>query len=271
MDDQSIIRIQHRTVGGAAKPLLLHLVRYVPGEKAATLDPDPEGTEDDGGEQRPPRGKEFKAGECFMLVKDADVLFCGAGVTSPAARIYAHSLFKSCGIEQDLRDFDLRPAADLDKLAIIRKRGVSSIQLGSVAFEASRYLLPDSTSFGRNMLKSVSDQVSALVAKDDTVLEQRVLEDLIVNVELKLQGNTRADIEAQRSIDDMALHMLQQDELGRGFVIVTRDGNRLTDLAVKLHKRIKVMANNNSIDHDSVWLEMRGYYDELHDSKLLET
>ncbi len=271
MDDQSIIRIQHRRVGGASKPLLLHLVRYVPGEKAATLDPEPEGTEDDGGEQRPPRGKEFKAGECFLLVKNADVLFCAGGITSTAARVYARNLFTSCGIDKELCDFDLRPAADLDRLAIIRKRGVSSIQLGSVAFEASRYLLPERASFGRSVLKSVSDQVQALVAKDDTVLEQRVMEDLIVNVELKLQGNSQADIEAQRSIDDMAVHMLRHEESTRGFVIVTRDGNRLTDLAVKLHKRIKVLANNNSLDHESVWLEMRGYFDELRESKLLET
>lgn len=269
--DLSIMRVQHRQASTSRKPVLLHLVRYVPGEKAATIDPDPEGPEDNGDAERPPKGKEFKAGECFMLVKDADVLFCANGITQAAARSYLSRLFSECGIEPDLRTFDLLPAADLDRLAIIRERGVSSIQLGSVAYEASRKLLPKNQSMGRRMLKSVSDQVSALVARDDTVLEQRVMEDLVVNVELKLQGNSYADIEAQRSIDQMAIALLAEDHDNQGFTIVTRDGNRLTDLSVRLHKRVKVASSSNSVEHGSVWNALADYYGELSEGKLLET
>ncbi|ASJ72286.1 hypothetical protein [Granulosicoccus antarcticus] len=269
--DQSIMRIQHRRVSTSNNPVLLHLVKYVPGEKAATLDPEPEGAEDEEGAQRPPRGKEFKAGECFMLVNDADVIFCASGITQAAARVYFRQFFAECGVEKEMCLFDLLPAADLDRLAIIRKHGVGSIQLGSVAYEASRKLLPDNSTMGRRLLKSVSDQVAALVAKDDTVLEQRAMEDLIVNVELKLQGNTHADIEAQRSIDKIAVAMLSDEQGSEGFTIVTRDGNRLSDLSVKLHKRIKVTSYNNSVEHTSVWTALSNYYDELKEGKLLET
>ena len=269
--DLSIIRVQHRQSSTSTKPVLLHLVRYVPGEKAATLDPEPEGAEDEGGAQRAPRGKEFRAGECFILVKDAHVLFCASGITQAGARMYLRQLFAQCGVEADMCQFDLLPAADLDRLAIIRKRGVSAIQLGSVAYEASRKLLPDNRTMGRRMLKSVSDQVSALVARDDTVLEQRVMEDLIVNVELKLQGNSHADIEAQRSIDEIAIAMLADEHSNHGFTIVTRDGNRLTDLSVKLHKRVKVASTNNSVEHASAWTALNSYYSELQEGKLLET
>jgi len=269
--EQSIMRVQHRQASTSRKPVLLHLVNYVPGEKAATIDPDPEGAEDNGDAERPPKGKEFKAGECFMLVKDADVLFCASGITQAAARHYLVKLFAACGVEQELCQFELRPAADLDRLAIIRERGVSSIQLGSVAYEASRKLLPRNQSMSRRLLKSISDQVSALLAKDDTVLEQRVMEDLIVNVELKLQGNSYADIEAQRSIDQVAIALLAEEHDNQGFTIVTRDGNRLSDLSVRLHKRIKVASSNNSVEHGSVWNSLSAYYDELHEGKLLET
>lgn len=269
--DESIMRVQHRQASTSRKPVMLHLVRYVPGEKAATIDPDPEGAEDNGDAERPPKGKEFKAGECFLLVKQADVLFCASGISQAAARIYLGRLFEECGVEQSLRTFDLRPAANLDRLAIIRERGVSSIQLGSVAYEASRKLLPENHNVSRRMLKSISDQVSALVARDDTVMEQRVMEDLIVNVELKLQGNSYADIEAQRSIDQMAIALLADDHGNHGFTIVTRDGNRLTDLSVRLHKRVKVASSNNSVEHSSVWNALSAYYDELCEGKLLET
>lgn len=271
LGDQSIIRVQHRQSAAAGKPVLLHLVRYVPGEKAATIDPDPDGAEDPGDVQLPPKGKEFKAGECFLLVRGADVLFCASGISQAATRLYLGKLFNEVGVEPDLCQFDLRPAADLDRLAIIRERGVSSIQLGSVAYEASRKLLPKNDSLSRRMLKSVSDQVSALVARDDTVLEQRVMEDLIVNVELKLQGNTFADIEAQRSIDQVAIALLADDHDNQGFTIVTRDGNRLSDLSVRLHKRVKVASSNNSVEHPSVWNALSAYYEELAEGKLLET
>lgn len=269
--DQSVVRVQHRQASTSRKPVLLHLVRYVPGEKAATIDPDPEGLEDNGDAERPPKGKEFKAGECFLLVKNADVLFCASGISQAVARSYLARLFAECGVEPDLCAFALRPAADLDRLAIIRERGVSAIQLGSVAYEASRKLLPKKQSMSRQWLKSVSDQVSALVARDDTVMEQRVMEDLIVNVELKLQGNSYADIEAQRSIDEMAIALLAEDHDNQGFTIVTRDGNRLTDLSVRLHKRVKVASSSNSVEHGSVWNALNDYYGELSEGKLLET
>jgi hypothetical protein len=124
---------------------------------------------------------------------------------------------------------------------------------------------------GRRMLKSKSDQVSALVARDDTVLEQRVMEDLIVNVELKLQGNSYADIEAQRSIDEMAITLLSEQHDSQGFTIITRDGNRLTDLSVRLHKRVRITSDNNSVDHQAVWKALENYHEELRDGKLLET
>lgn len=269
--DDSIVRVQHRQSSTARKPVYLHLVRYVPGEQAAMIDPDPVEAEDVGDALSPPRGMEFMAGECFLLVKDADVLFCASGISQAAARDYLTKCFTDCGIEKELCQFELRPAADLDRLAIIRERGVSSIQLGSVAYEASRKLLPEKQSMSRRMLKSVSDQVSALVARDDTVLEQRVLEDLIVNVELKLQGNSFADIEAQRSIDEMAIAMLSDDHDNQGFTIVTRDGNRLSELSVRLHKRVKVKSSNNAVDHQSVWNALGDYHGELSEGKLLET
>jgi hypothetical protein len=97
------------------------------------------------------------------------------------------------------------------------------------------------------------------------------MEDLIVNVEVKLQRNSFADIEAQRSIDEMAIAMLSDDHHDQGFAIITRDGNRLTDLSVRLHKRIKVASHNNSVEHGSVWNALTTYFGELHDGKLLET
>lgn len=268
-EDQSIIRIQHRRAGGTGKPVLLHLVRYTPGQGAATLNPDPEGREDDGGAQQPPKGREFKAGECFVLVKDANVLFCANGLTAAAFRVYAQQMFIACALDEQVVPFELKPAADLNRLSIIRERGVSSIQLGSVAFEASRKLLPSDASLGRSLLKSVSDQVSALIARDDTVSEQRALEDLIVNVQLKLQGNSQADIEAQRSIDEIAVKMVQEDQ-DEGFTIITRDGNRLTDLSVKLHKKIKVSSRGEFIDYGEVWIEMADYYQTLREGRLLD-
>ncbi|MCC3255909.1 hypothetical protein [Xanthomonas campestris] len=70
-----VVRIQH--FSNANGRTLMHLTRYVPGVQASTLQPKATTPEDDEGAQPPPRGKEFKDGDCFLLLKAHHVLYCG--------------------------------------------------------------------------------------------------------------------------------------------------------------------------------------------------
>lgn len=263
-----VVRIQHYSV--ASGRIRLHLSRYVPGVQASTLLPKATSAEDDEGAQAPPRGKEFKEGDCFLLIKDHHVLYCGHGISKQKATLYLMQLFRAANLHDDASGFDLVPASNLDKLKLIQDHGVKSIQLAVSAFDLS---LPEarrnnwiSKSFGK-----LGDELSALISKDQALTDQRALEDLIVNVEVRLDGNTRAVQGSQDFIEDLAESVLEDDDSPISeFVITTQDGEQITSGAIRLQTRVGVEAKDNSVSHQSVWTELGTYFDQIAQGNLLE-
>lgn len=263
-----VVRIQHYSAAGGR--LRLHLSRYVPGVSASTLQPKATSAEDDEGTQAPPRGKEFKEGDCFLLIKDHHVLYCGHGISKEKAALYLSQLFRAANLHDESSGFDLVPASNLDKLKLIQEHGVKSIQLAVSAFDLS---LPEarrknwiSKSFGK-----IGDELSALVNRDQAIAEQKALEDLIVNVEVRLDGNTRAVQGSQDFIEDLAETVLEDDDTPiSDFLIVTQDGERITSRAIRLQTKVSVETKDNSVSHNSVWTELGTYFDQIAQGNLLE-
>lgn len=263
-----VVRVQHYSAAGGR--LRLHLSRYVPGVSASTLQPKATSAEDDEGTQAPPRGKEFKEGDCFLLIKDHHVLYCGHGISKEKAALYLSQLFRAANLHDESSGFDLVPASNLDKLKLIQEHGVKSIQLAVSAFDLS---LPEtrrknwiSKSFGK-----LGDELSALVSRDQAIAEQKALEDLIVNVEVRLDGNTRAVQDSQDFIEDLAETVLEDDDTPiSDFLIVTQDGERITSGAIRLQTKVSVETKDNSVGHNSVWAELGTYFDQIAQGNLLE-
>lgn len=263
-----VVRIQHYSATGGR--LRLHLSRYVPGVSASTLQPMATTAEDDEETQAPPRGKEFKEGDCFLLIKDHHVLYCGHGIRKEKAALYLSQLFRAANLHDESGGFDLVPASNLDKLKLIQEHGVKSIQLGVSAFDLS---LPEarrnnwiSKSFGK-----LGDEFSALVSRDRAIAEQKALEDLIVNVEVRLDGNTRAVQDSQDFIEDLAETVLEDGETPiSDFLIITQDGERITSGAIRLQTKVSVATKDNSVSHNSVWAELGNYFDQIAQGNLLE-
>lgn len=263
-----VVRIQHYSAAGSR--LRLHLSRYVPGVSASTLQPKATSAEDDEGTQAPPRGKEFKEGDCFLLIKDHHVLYCGHGISKEKAALYLSQLFRAANLHDESSGFDLVPASNLDKLKLIQEHGVKSIQLAVSAFDLS---LPQarrknwiSKSFGK-----LGDELSALISKDQAIAEQKALEDLIVNVEVRLDGNTRAVQGSQDFIENLAETVLEDDDTPiSDFLIVTQDGERITSGAIRLQTKASVETKDNSVSHSSVWAELGTYFDQIAQGNLLE-
>jgi len=263
-----IVRIQHYSV--QAGRVRLHLSRFVPGVQASTLQPGVKTPEEDEGAQAPPRGREFKDGDCFLLIKGHHVIYCGHGISKSKATLYLLQLFREATLHDEASGFDLVPASAIDKLQLINDHGVKSIQLAASAFDLS---LPAknrknwvSKAFGK-----IGDELSALTQQDQTPAEQKALEDLIVNVEVKLDGNTRAVRRSQEFIKKLASTVLEDEETPLSeFVIVTQDGEHITSSAVRLQTRASVETKDNSLGHTSAWNEMGAYLDQLGQANLLE-
>ncbi len=264
-----VVRIQHFSTANGRT--LLHLTRYVPGVQASTLQPKATTAEDDEGAQPPPRGKEFKDGDCFLFLKDHHVLYCGHGISKSKATLYLSQLFREAELHDESSGFDLVPASDLDKLQLIQDHGVKSIQLAVGAFDLS---LPKArrTSWIAKSLGTLGDELGALVSKDQSLTKQKALEDLIVNVEVKLDGNTRAIQNSRDFIEDLAETVLDHDTETpvSEFTIVTQKNERITSGEVRLQTGVKVETKDNSVSHTSVWGAMGTYFDQIAQGNLLE-
>ncbi|GAA4951664.1 hypothetical protein [Halioxenophilus aromaticivorans] len=264
-----IVRIQHYRQN-SGHGVYLHLTRYVPGEKAPTLQPKAVAAEDNEGTQPAPTGKEFKDGDCYLLIQQHHVLFCSHGIHVAKAIQYLAMLFKKCDMDQSGREFDVSPVSNLDKVKLLQEHGVRSILLSTNAFDIS---LPEaergswiSRTFGK-----LSDEFNALMEKDDSIADQKIKEDLLVNVELRLNGNTRAAQDTQDFIEDVAESVLSDtDSPISEFAIVTQSGETVKPGSIRLQKGFRVPVIDGALSHISIWDSMESYYTELRQGNILE-
>lgn len=246
---------------------LYHLAKYSPGTKNSTLTPKAKTkTDRETGHSAPP-GKEFKSGECFLLINGYHILFCSHGINQAKAGYYFQKLISSAG--QDVEEFKLKPTSNLDKLKILNEQGVRSVRLDVSAYKLS---LPNRK---RNWLTKaitpVVNELSALVAKDATRSEEQALEDLIVTVEVGLEGNSRASDDSKSTVIDLAAEFIDENEFDvDAFTIITRENISITGHDIRLHTAVTVEKTDNSVNHVDIWDALQVYYAQLKKQKLLE-
>lgn len=265
-----VVRIQHYCEI-ASGGVLLHLAGYVPGERASTIAPQSNALEDDEGAYDPPQGMEYKDGEGFLLLKNHHVVFCSNGILINKANLYLAKLFKSCNFDSAETTFEIAAVGNLDKIKLLQQHGVSSILLSASAYALS---VPERNAKNplSTLLNTVSKELKALIEKDDSFTDQKSREDLIVNLELKLDGNTRASDAAKDCIEAMATEYIDESDVGWGeFVIVTQKGEKIRPGQVKLQKAVKVERTDKSVIYTSAWKALEEYFSELEHGMLTET
>ncbi len=263
-----VVRIQHCKSDNNG--FFLHFVRYIPGEKAPTLQPKLKAAEDNEGTQSAPHGMEFKDGDSFLFVEGHHAIFCAHGITSQKTSRYLSLLFEAANIDEEKRAFELSPASNLDKLNLLQTHGVRAIQLSCNSYQVS---VPKKSrnNWISKTLGSVADEIKALIEKDDGAAEQKIMEDLLVNVELRLDGNTRAQINAQKFIEQAAESVLEEDDGPVSeFTIITQTGERIRSSSIRLQTSFNVTKEDRSVSYTEVWKELEQYFGEIKQGNLLE-
>ncbi|WP_157132867.1 hypothetical protein [Marinobacter algicola] len=264
-----IVRIERsRNIKGGA--ILVQLTRFVPGEKAPTLQPHADSANDAEESQAPPPGKEFKDGDSFFLVSQHDVIFCSHGISKAKSNLYLQKFFVQAGFEEKVAYFDLNPAAKLDKLKLIKKHGVRSMELGASAFDLS---MPkhEQKNWFTGAMSTAWSEIEAVIAKDESMEDQKYREDLLVNVEVRLDGNSYASQGAKNSMEHLAEWLLEDPEAPLSeFKIITRDNEAISSSDIRLQTRVKVQKQERSVEHNDMWSKMEVYFSDLKKQGLLE-
>jgi hypothetical protein len=267
---KEVIRIQHCQPPTTNEPyLFLHLVRYFPGDEAPTLRPKVRASEDHEDAVPAPEGKEFKDGDSFLMLSKHHVLFTSNGISLNKSMHYLKRLLEVVGATPLQQQFDLTPVGNMDKMKIIHQHGVRAIELSCNAFEIG---LPGAAHSGpfQKVFKAISNEIAAMVQKDDSISEQKAKEDILVNVELRLDGNTRASLASQALIKRIGESVLDDDLPVTEFAIITKSDERISPDEVRLQTSIKALKEDGSVSHQSVWAEFKRYFKDLKRSNLLE-
>lgn len=263
---EDIVRIQHYKE--TANSTYLHLASYIPGEKAPTLRPRAMATDDNESAQTAPAGQEFKGKDCFFFISGHDVLYCGHGITIQKAKAYFFILAGKSNITG--LNFELEASSNVDKLRLLKMHGVQSIEMSTNAYQAS--LMYEKPAGGlAGLFKKTLNEFQALIAKDEDEASLKAMEDLIVNVELRLDGNTRASIGAQKAISKMATDTIIDDENNIGeLTIVTQNKDRVKVSDIRLQSAFNVERVDGSLSCSEVWQKLSAYYDDIKAANLQE-
>ena len=119
--------------------ILLHYTADTPGEFASVVrhasDDDEDIVTD---EMEPIANSDFLDAEAFVFIFKDDLIICMSRLREQAVRFILAKTVEKAGMSEDALSFELRAAANMDKLALIHKSGVEEIDLRASMFSASQ-------------------------------------------------------------------------------------------------------------------------------------
>ena len=264
-----VLRIQHcRPDVGVS----VHLVRYLPGEASNTLLPGSEEAEDHEGVHPPPEGMEYKDGDFFLYCHGHHVIACAHGLSMTQGKMtdYLRKFICQGHADDENPDgiefyFTLSTALNLEKYRLIEKHGVKAVCFSASAYAVS-YGEPEPDNWLSGIKAGMSKAIRDNLGRLDDDRELKIMEDLILEANVGLKGNTRADDGAQRSITSLALEAAEDDAI----TIITQNDEKITGSDIKLQAKASVNKHGKSVDYDQVWSRLIVYYGTLREQNLLE-
>ncbi|MBU1001855.1 MAG: hypothetical protein KKE73_04965 [Proteobacteria bacterium] len=249
---------------------LLHVAVSTPGE-AVSLVPKPKKVKEvDLGTLPPPAGKDFMDGDIMLLVQDNHVLFCSTGVHVKKASEYLRHLFAETEQPDQALAFALVKVADVNKIALIREKGVKRLHMNAGLFTATQtHEERVQRTTQRKLFHSISNELKGLFAKDEALKEYSDAENLTAELIIRFDRRIKGGEIGQRRIESLA-EMIVTDEDGEGFKIVTYDDEMISSEAITLRQKIKVPKDGKTVDYKSVWRAMNTYLAELEQKGLLD-
>ena len=261
--------VEGNLIGG----LLIHIGSGTKDEHIRTMKNEPEQQDDNGGTQAPPNGYSFLRKEVFLYIVGHHVIFCGHGfLQASAVASYLSSL--SNKLQEDsssviLFDIQFKAVGNCDTLALIQQHGVKSILLDAAAYQLSRDRLYQNS---RSTIAKALSKVGSVFARELSDEELEAQSEIHINLEVLLNGNSRASIEAQSLMQEQAEEIIDDETVNQGFSITTQQGEVIKPADVKLSKSVRIQRYEeaNSLLPNSAFAAISEYFLELKNRNLTE-
>ena len=262
-DGKEAIRIQRFEERGGR--VFVQLVRYVTGDRMPTVLSMPVDSEDVGGYERAPKGKEYRDGDCYLLVSGTNVVFCPNGICLDSVERYLTCIIGD--VVGYIGHIKLIPVAKVDKVALIVNHGVRSISL-----RASAHSLSVEQKIREGRKYSIVDEILSLFRRDDSVSDLDFKSrDIMIGLEVSSRGNHRASQSSKNVLGALGRGLVESKFEGENNITITTGNNeRISASEISLQKLVRIKMKDKSLDYESVFREMSGYMDDLESSGVLD-
>lgn len=274
IDNEIVKRIQHRSELKSSEGICLYISHAPKDEHMRTMNNSVRSKNDDGGTIAPPDGQTFVTKEAFIYICTHHFLFCGNGMRVENVVTYFNLLnseLRKQHADLPYLNLTLKPVANCNILKLITEHGVQSITLNASAYELSRLEINEKKSETSFMRKSM-DYIANCMKRD----KNNNIEDLQVNLSIKILGNSRASVEAREAALKEAQYIIDsnsEDETSE-FKIITSNGEVIRHSDVKISKsnvKIDRLEQSNGLLRYDVYQKLQEYYKELKEKKLTES
>lgn len=271
-----VLRESTQTQPEFKQGIALYIVQSVENEHMRTMNNNAPSENDAGGSSPPPNGQSFVQKEAYLYINKHHVLFVGNGIIrydnicSYLNQLNNQTANNSQGKLSKI-DCSFKPVANFDKLQLIREHGAKKLHLNASAYQLSvANLASKKTSLLADAFKGIGNLFRKLSEAESTQEEINAAEDIHVCLALNLEGNTRAIQQAQDFMREQAEAVAE--EMNDGFFIETQRGEKISPNDVKLFKRITVkkFEQTNALGQNEAFDEIRNYFNELLNSRLIE-
>lgn len=249
--------VECRHAEETAKGVFLHLAAYVPNDLIAVVPNADRSREADLRLLKPPANTEFHDGDVMAFVKGDDIALCRSGLPEGALTSYVMDLSNECGIDSRTSTFSMFKRPDVDKLALIRKDGIKSVSLNSIAHAASVSRV-ERESIKHTIIGNALEELKTLAGITEDIPEDA--ENLKVEVMFSFDKRNGTVLD-QKQLSALATHMLKTDD--EGFTIRTISGRVIRADDVVISKVVALKPFGKSIGHDETWEALHTFYREI--------
>jgi hypothetical protein len=244
----------------------LHLIVDTPGESASVVPKAaPAVIAFSVGVTAPPAGQDFMDGDAFVYVLKNNVCLCTTGITDAAVRYFLANFFEVAKIRKDATSFDLIKVADVSKLALIESQGVQEIELRGTLYDATaRYIHRNGQPV--SLIREFAKQFRSVLGVPNDVNPDAIR----VSINLVADKRRTGLALGEKRLQELAISAIEHLEKDDEFVIITKEGQRISNDEIFMKSAVKIEALGKSVSRDHAWNELQIFYAELAETGALE-
>jgi hypothetical protein len=260
-DGQDCVVVSHADAYGRQQ---VHLAVFEAGAGAAVVETLAQVRVD---EEPAPAAKEFIRSQVFLICSGGDAIFTthNAPLRDSRVNVLVNSLIGHFSGLGDPPVFLLEAALDEAKYRQIMDQGIAEIDLGISGFKQT---LEHAIGDGKLEKTGLMGVIASLWTKDPTPEELVAAEKISGRLVLR-PGFDWKDANVKRIMTDMALELLDEGT-DDGFAIVTKNGLRITQNAVRLTDDFNVEGNRQVVSSAQMFTGLHDAFERFQEIGVLD-